>query len=80
LTLLIEADASINVPSTEIARRTLPRLGLRQQLRQDLGRDVGYQHKHSAGALNGEQAIGRSRGGPNTKIHALVVTLGNPWS
>src|SRR5437867_1025373 len=27
---------------------------------------------------NGEQAIGRSRGGLTTKIHALVDALGNP--
>src|SRR5260370_17222090 len=27
---------------------------------------------------NGEQAIGRSRGGLSTKIHALVDALGNP--
>ena len=37
-------------------------------------------HQHSAGAQkkNGEQAIGRSRGGLTTKIHALVDALGNP--
>ena len=36
-------------------------------------------HRHSAGAKkNGEQAIGRSRGGLTTKIHALVDALGNP--
>src|SRR3979409_2558547 len=36
-------------------------------------------HQHSAGARkNGEQAIGRSRGGLTTKIHALVDALGNP--
>ena len=38
-------------------------------------------HQHSAGARNhpGEdQAIGRSRGGLSTKIHALVDALGNP--
>ncbi|MGC2833935.1 MAG: IS5 family transposase [Methylocella sp.] len=36
-------------------------------------------HQHSAGAKkNGEQAIGRSRGGLTTKIHALVDALGNP--
>ena len=34
-------------------------------------------HQHSAGK-NGEQAIGRSRGGLTTKIHALVDALGNP--
>jgi transposase len=28
---------------------------------------------------NGEQAIGRSRGGLTTKIHALVDALGNPF-
>src|SRR5262252_5250845 len=27
---------------------------------------------------NGAQAIGRSRGGPSTKIHALADALGNP--
>jgi hypothetical protein len=27
---------------------------------------------------NGSQAIGRSRGGLTTKIHALVDALGNP--
>ena len=38
-------------------------------------------HQHSAGASkkNGEdQAIGRSRGGLTTKIHAIVDALGNP--
>jgi Transposase and inactivated derivatives len=38
-------------------------------------------HQHSAGAQkkNGEnQAIGRSKGGLSTKIHALVDALGNP--
>jgi transposase len=37
-------------------------------------------HQHSAGARkkNGEQAIGRSRGGLTTKIHVLVDALGNP--
>ena len=37
-------------------------------------------HQHSAGARkkNGAQAIGRSRGGLTTKIHALVDALGNP--
>ncbi|HEX3664003.1 MAG TPA: IS5 family transposase, partial [Rhizomicrobium sp.] len=38
-------------------------------------------HQHSAGAQkkNGEdQAIGRSKGGLTTKIHALVDALGNP--
>ena len=37
-------------------------------------------HQHSAGAQkkNGAQAIGRSRGGLTTKIHALVDALGNP--
>jgi transposase len=37
-------------------------------------------HQHSAGARkdNGPQAIGRSRGGLTTKIHALVDALGNP--
>jgi transposase len=31
-------------------------------------------HQHSAGAL------GRSRGGPSTKIHALADALGNPYA
>jgi transposase len=37
-------------------------------------------HQHSAGArkVDGDQAIGRSRGGLSTKIHALVDALGNP--
>src|SRR5712664_1019753 len=37
-------------------------------------------HQHSAGAQkkDGNQAIGRSRGGLTTKIHALVDALGNP--
>ena len=38
-------------------------------------------HQHSAGARKkngGDQAIGRSRGGLTTKIHALVDALGNP--
>jgi len=37
-------------------------------------------HQHSAGAKkkDGEQAIGRSRGGLSTKIHALVDALGDP--
>ena len=38
-------------------------------------------HQHSAGALKkagGDEAIGRSRGGLSTKIHALVDALGNP--
>jgi transposase len=36
-------------------------------------------HQHSAGAQKkSEQAIGRSRGGLTTKIHALVDALGNP--
>ena len=36
-------------------------------------------HQHSAGSKkNGEQAIGRSRGGLTTKIHALVDAFGNP--
>ena len=36
-------------------------------------------HQHAAGARNSEgpQAIGRSRGGLTTKIHALVEALGN---
>ena len=36
-------------------------------------------HQHSAGVKKGgAQAIGRSRGGLTTKIHALVDALGNP--
>lgn len=38
-------------------------------------------HQHSAGAHKkggAEQAIGRSRGGLTTKIHAVVDALGNP--
>ena len=38
-------------------------------------------HQHSAGALKkrgGDQAIGRSKGGLSTKIHALTDALGNP--
>src|SRR5208282_3967668 len=37
-------------------------------------------HQHSAGAAksSGSQAIGKSRGGLSTKIHALVGALGNP--
>ena len=34
--------------------------------------------RHSAGAQHSAQAIGRSRGGLTTKIHALVDALGNP--
>ena len=38
-------------------------------------------HQHSAGAVKkgvGDEAIGRSKGGLSTKIHALVDALGNP--
>jgi transposase len=38
-------------------------------------------HQHSAGAKGGDrdqEAIGRSKGGLTTKIHALVDALGNP--
>ena len=38
-------------------------------------------HQHSAGAIGrdpNQQAIGRSRGGLSTKIHALTDALGNP--
>jgi transposase len=37
-------------------------------------------HQHSAGAkkADGNQAIGKSRGGLSTKIHVLVDALGNP--
>lgn len=40
-------------------------------------------HQHSAGAKGGNQnpeAIGRSKGGLSTKIHATVDALGNPLS
>ncbi|NEO64334.1 MAG: IS5 family transposase [Moorea sp. SIO4G2] len=40
-------------------------------------------HQHSAGAKRGDgstEAIGRSKGGLSTKIHALVDALGNPLS
>jgi len=35
-------------------------------------------HQHSTGAR--KQAIGRSRRGPSTKIHALADALGNPYA
>src|SRR4051812_5458289 len=38
-------------------------------------------HQHSAGAVGrdpNQQAIGRSRGGLSTKIHAVTDALGNP--
>lgn len=37
-------------------------------------------HQHSAGAkkAHADQAIGRSRGGLSTKIHAMIDALGNP--
>ena len=36
-------------------------------------------HQDAAGGKkNGSESIGRSRGGPSTKIHAVVDTLGNP--
>ncbi|MDL2264085.1 IS5 family transposase [Synergistaceae bacterium OttesenSCG-928-I11] len=37
-------------------------------------------HQHAAGAKGGQekQALGRSRGGFTTKIHAIVDALGNP--
>ncbi|WP_242053834.1 IS5 family transposase [Nostoc sp. FACHB-888] len=39
-------------------------------------------HQHSAGAKGGShtEAIGRSKGGLSTKIHAVVDALGNPLS
>ena len=40
-------------------------------------------HQHSAGVKGGDagtEAIGRSKGGPCTKIHAVVDALGNPVS
>ena len=39
-------------------------------------------HQHSAGAqkVGEDQAIGRSKGGLSTKIHAMVDALGNPVS
>ena len=40
---------------------------------------IGRAHQHRAGAQkNDDQAIGRSKGGLSTKIHALVDALGNP--
>ena len=42
---------------------------------------IVHAHQHSAGARKDpgeDQAIGRSRGGLSTKIHALVDALGNP--
>jgi transposase len=33
---------------------------------------------HRARKKSGEQAMGRSRGGPSTKLHAVVDALGNP--
>jgi transposase len=35
-------------------------------------------HQHGWRSKQGAQAIGRSRGGLTTKIHALVDVLGNP--
>jgi len=37
-------------------------------------------HQHGAGAVktDGDQAIGKSRGGLSTKIRLLVDALGNP--
>jgi len=38
-------------------------------------------HQHRAGAqkkAGGDQAIGRSKGGLSTKIHAITDALGNP--
>ena len=38
---------------------------------------IVHAHQHAAGAAkNSDQAIGRSRGGPSTKIHPLVDALG----
>jgi transposase len=61
--------------------RSLPSVGKRSRQRiHDDGRD----HSACSSALsrsakkNGAQAIGRSRGGLTTKIHALVDALGNP--
>ena len=64
--------------------------GVWQQVFTDLADDADFEevfldstvirvHQHAAGARKkeGEQAIGRSRGGLTTKIHALVEALGN---
>jgi len=37
-----------------------------------------HQHSGRCAKKNGAQAIGRSRGGLTTKVHALVDALGNP--
>ena len=44
---------------------------------------LSFAHQHSAGAKGGEtsqEALGRSKGGLSTKIHAVVDALGNPVS
>lgn len=46
-----------------------------------LDADIGRAHQHRAGAKNGgppAEALGRSKGGLSTKIHALMDALGNP--
>jgi transposase len=45
-----------------------------------IGSTIVRAHQHSAGAqkTGEDQAIGRSRGGLSTRIHALVEALGNP--
>lgn len=44
-----------------------------------IDRTIVRAHQHSAGAQkNGDQAIGRSKGGLSTKINATVDALGNP--
>src|ERR1700730_724002 len=52
----------------------------RRQRIQMIDASIVRAHQHSSGARkkNGPQAIGRSRGGLTTKIHALVDAMGNP--
>ena len=52
-----------------------------QRIRDVIDSTIVRAHQHSAGAQkDGEdQAIGRSKGGLRTKIHAMVDALGNPW-
>jgi len=65
--------------------------GVWERVFQELGKDADREsfmldativraHQDATGAEknNGEQAIGRSRGGPSTKIHVNVDALGNP--
>jgi len=66
------------------------RQGVWHRLFSELARDADFEevfidstivraHQHAAGAAkkNGDQALGRSRGGLSTKIHALVEGLGS---